>query len=377
MNNPEIFTLEERDENEDRKRELIELVASGEAVLMVGAGSSARIGYVTWEGLLDELENLANKCGANLDQRHKGNPSKYLAYAEDIKSHIRNKTGNLDRYHNLLYELFKSKSPSFDDFHRILVSLPFRGILTTNYDTVLEAALNDKDPTFGHDNALVIGSGPAIRVHEFLMAMNNDKRFPQRIAYLHGKFDIPESIILSIEDYHKVYGLRLPANQVHMNSEWTLHRKLLWTVLATRRVVFVGFSMEDPYFEEMLKIVSTDLWGWNKSIHFAVMGMSAGDAEDTEDSKDKAKRLKDKYGIATVFYEVFEDSHQRLEDLFVEIVGQCESRERSIENAQDLSGDSDPSEGEESESVSSGSTDILNWIKREGRRMLRRISDED
>ena len=72
MNNPEIFTPEERDENEERKRELIELVASGEAILIVGAGSSARVRYVTWEGLLDELENLANRCGEGLDQTQKG-----------------------------------------------------------------------------------------------------------------------------------------------------------------------------------------------------------------------------------------------------------------------------------------------------------------
>ena len=31
---------------------------------------------------------------------------------------------------------------AYDDFHKMLVSLlPVRGILTTNYDTVLEAAL--------------------------------------------------------------------------------------------------------------------------------------------------------------------------------------------------------------------------------------------
>ena len=40
---PEVFTPEERNENADRKRELIELVASGEAILIVGAGSSARL----------------------------------------------------------------------------------------------------------------------------------------------------------------------------------------------------------------------------------------------------------------------------------------------------------------------------------------------
>ncbi len=68
MNYPEIFTPEERDENEERKRELIDLVASGEALLIVGAGSSARVGYVTWDALISALENLANECGAGLNQ---------------------------------------------------------------------------------------------------------------------------------------------------------------------------------------------------------------------------------------------------------------------------------------------------------------------
>ena len=48
MNNQEIFTPEERDENTERKRELIELVASGEAILIVGAGSSVRVDYPDW-----------------------------------------------------------------------------------------------------------------------------------------------------------------------------------------------------------------------------------------------------------------------------------------------------------------------------------------
>ena len=43
INLPEVFTPEERNENADRKRELVEFVVSGEAVLMVGAGSSVRV----------------------------------------------------------------------------------------------------------------------------------------------------------------------------------------------------------------------------------------------------------------------------------------------------------------------------------------------
>ena len=320
MNNPEIFTPEERNENEERKRELIELVASGEAILIVGAGSSARVGYVTWNGLLAELEDLANRCGAGLDQTREGDA---LAYAEDIKSHIQNKTGDLGRYYASLRNLFSPKDPPFEDFHRKLVLLPFRGILTTNYDTVLEAALGDIEPRFAYDNWLVIDENSAGPVNEFLMAMNNDKRMTRRIAHLHGRFNLPSSIILSIEDYHRAYGLRIAGNHVQKDSEWTLYRKLLWAVSATRRVVFIGFSMKDPYFNKMLEIVSTDLWRWDKSIHFAIMSISSTNAEN---SKVRAEGFRREYGVDTVFYEDPDSSHQGLDRILDEIDEECRVR---------------------------------------------------
>lgn len=374
MNYPEIFTPEERDENEERKLELIELVASGEALLIVGAGSSARVGYVTWDGLMDELENLANRWGAGLDQTRKGDA---LAYAEDIKSHIQNKTGDLGRYYALLRNLFSPKDPPFENFHRKLVLLPFRGILTTNYDTVLEAALGDIEPGFAYDNWLVIDENSAGQVNEFLMAMNNDKRMTRRIAHLHGRFNIPSSIILSIEDYHRTYGLRIAANHVpdhaQKDFEWTLYRKLLWAVLATRRVVFIGFSMNDPYFNEMLKTVSADLWRWDKSIHFAIMSISPDNAES---SKSDSNILKREYGVSTVFYEDSDNSHQGLIDIISEIYVACGGEGQSTLMSEDLSRGESRSEGEEPEPTRR-SRDILDWLKQISQRMVRRIGDED
>ena len=388
MNNPEIFTPEEQDENEERKQELIDLVASGEAVLIVGAGSSARVGYVTWDGLMQKLEDLADQLDSGFETNEGKRREKPLEYAKDIKSHILDKTGDLGRYYALLDQLFKPKSPAYDEFHRLLVDLPFRGILTTNYDIVLEAALigkkdeavrEGKEIPLIDEVPLVIGPDAPRLIHEFLLARTNDPHIPQRIAHLHGIYRYRESIILSSDDYIRNYGLRVEQTSEDQRNEdrWTFHRKLLWAVLATRRVVFVGFSMEDPYLKKMLEIVSADLWGWDKSIHFAVMGISTEDAEDAKDSKDKAERLKNNYGIETVFYEVFKDSHQRLEDIFVEIAEQCEDWNRSVEETQDLSSDSERSEGEESKSISSGSRDISNWIKRTSRRMIRRMGNED
>ena len=326
MNSQEIFTSEERDENTERERELIELVASGEAILIVGAGSSIRVGYPDWPGLLKELEDLSNRLVDGFQPHEEKRANDPLIYAEVLKSCISGARGGLERYYALLEDLFSPKDPPYEDLHKRLVLLPFRGILTTNYDTVLEAALSEIEPSSAYDNSLIIDHDSAGRVREFLMAMNNDKRMTQRIAHLHGKFYPASSIILSIEDYERAYGLRLTANQGQRDSEWTLHRKLLWAVLATRRAIFIGFSMDDPYLNKMLDTVSTDLWGWDQSIHFAIMSISP---EDAEDLKDKAERLKSEYGVDTVFYEDFDNSHRGLDRIVAEISERCDVENQS------------------------------------------------
>ena len=130
MNNQKIFAPEEEKENNERKEELIELVRSGEAVLVVGAGSSKRVGYPDWSCLLKELEDFAGEynksCRSsekkvqddlekpgfwqklgffvrflNMRKSFKPNCEKRekdpLAYAEDIKSYICKQKGGLEK----------------------------------------------------------------------------------------------------------------------------------------------------------------------------------------------------------------------------------------------------------------------------------------
>ena len=314
MNNPKILTLEEQNENTKRKGELIKLVASKEAVLIVGAGSSRRVGYPDWRGLIEELKGLASELGDDFKPTEGKGEDDLLAYAEDIKSYIckhniHKDKKNLYIYYGLLDDLFSPADPPYTDFHRMLVSLPFRGILTTNYDTVLEAALGAVEQSTAYDNSLIISEDTAGQVDKFLSGIS-DRSIPRRIAHLHGRYDQPKNIILSSEDYQRAYE---PSD-----SELTLHQQLLWSVLATRRFVFIGFSMTDPYFNKMLETVSKDLWRSNKSTHYAIMGISS---ERTEYLK--AKELKRDYGIDTVFYEVFNDSHDRLDDIVTKIAKSC------------------------------------------------------
>ena len=232
---------------------------------------------------------------------------------------------------------------------------------------------------------MVIGSDPPRLIHEFLLARNNDPRIQQRIAHLHGTYRNSESIILSSKDYQKAYGLVAcediskskdhqkisgfelsSERQVEKNSEWTFHRKLLWAVLATRRVVFVGFSMNDPYLNKMLETVSEDLWGWGKSIHFAIMNISS---ESAGDSKTKAKKLKSDYGVSTVFYEVSSKSHQGLDDIITEIAKEC--------NVDIQSDNDDLPEDEQLIPVASTSQKGLDWLEKANQLMEKRISDEN
>ena len=378
MKTPEIFTPKERDENDRQKRELINLVASKETVLIVGSGSSVRVGYPDWVGLLEKLEGLAYECDNSFKRDKRKRKEDPLEYAKEIKSHICKKTGDLNRYYAFLSHLFKRKDPpdqQYDSFHKTLVSLPFRGIMTTNYDPVgLEAALGEIKPDHAYDNSLIIDRNgqSAERVHEFLRAMT-DNKIIRRIAHLHGKFYPADSIILDIEDYHEAYDVRLLQKNEEIQNEitWPLHRKLLWTVLATRSVIFVGFSMTDRYFEEMLKIVCADLWLWNKSVHFAIMSISP---ENTEISKVNTGKLKREYGINTVFYEDFDKSHRGLDHIIAEIAAQCNIEMQSAIALQEHSDDSEHLEDKKPEPVASGSQDISDWLEQANKNMEERIS---
>lgn len=387
MNNPEIFTPED----EERKRELIELVASGEAVLIAGSGSSARVDYVTWDGLLKRLEDLADQYGCDFEKDEEKRVKKPLEYAEDIKSHIKQMTGDLREYHALLYQLFELRnfSPDQFQFHKTLVTLPFKGILTTNYDVVLEQAIKVTRQLSAYEKSFTINRNTAGQVHRFFLAMNNPDELP--VAHLHGIYDDPTKIILSNEDYVEAYdrsavvketprlinylgSLIVPSflrfsffnshieNQVQRSTEWTLHRKLLWSVLATRRVVFIGFGMKDPYFKKMLETVAKDLWRGNKPVHFAIRGVSSKKCEVSK-AKKEAEKLKQDCGVETLFYKDTNGKHEGLVDIVNEIAEKCNIEIPSRVVSQDPSDDNNRSDDEQPK------TDDVDWLEQVNQRM--------
>jgi hypothetical protein len=340
-----LFDEQELRDNERRKKRFYALLHSGDGILMAGAGSSASI-YPDWQGFVNLLQQEAIKIDNSfipLDQAEN-----FLDFADRVKICI-----GQDQYYNLIFRSFKEGEKTHEKFHEALCRLVYnkklKGITTTNYDSVLEDAMNavTKEQVIP---ICIESNMEQARIVEYLMSLNSghDRR---GILHLHGYLDRKDSIILSKSEYEAKYGFKLlqPAKTIfeaiQQNAldeiefavilkdyglEWTIHRKLMWSLFATRRLIFIGFSLTDPYFLQMLDFVSKDLHTYGFDMHFLILRIK--NIEEKERAKVKAIELKERFGIETIFYEE-NDSNTGLENFVFEMEKQMDYdfvRQKSI-----------------------------------------------
>lgn len=320
----ETLIKEELAANIRRKESLIDFISSGDAILMAGAGCSGSL-YPAWPDFVASLE----KAAKSHDPAFSSDPTNFLEFADKVKECLGD-----DKYYAFIYKTFKPGATTHEHFHETLCHLPFKGITTTNYDTILESALNVIAPSANH--SLHFEGTTKAKIHEFLMSLNHNKNLPKRIAHLHGICGEDASIVLGGKEYMSKYGFDIiPHNDtlydkvkdgmlkkefqdalISYGYEWPLRRKLLWSLLATRRIVFMGFSMTDPYFKKMLEFVKEDLGTYYSESHFLVLRVTKSSYKR---SIDYSRRLKDDYGIETVFYFDGEDDYSGLSKFIAEL----------------------------------------------------------
>jgi hypothetical protein len=313
----QIFSPSELEENKQRKAQLFKLISSGDSILMVGAGSSASI-YPDWSSFIKLLEDESKGIDVNFTP-FDVNSEDFLCFADRAKVCL----GESSYYH-YIYNQYRPKLKTHERYHEILCSLyhnnKFKAITTTNYDIVLENALGSVTGN-GVDNSIWIDDGiePA-KIFEFLLSLNYSQ-VTKRILHIHGKYDIKPSIILSESEYKAKYGFSItkPVKSLYQSVKeglvseeefnsllnqhglvWTPHRKILWSLFATRRMVFIGFSMSDPYFQKMLDNVKEDLHTQEYSAHYLILRITLANKERVLAF---SKNVKKKYGLETVFFE--------------------------------------------------------------------------
>lgn len=339
MEEKETFTSEQLKENDLAIAELIDFIKSGDAILMAGAGCSGSL-FPAWGAFVDKLEEAA----VQVDPNFTSDKTKFLSFADKVKECLQS-----DRYYNLIFETFQPGEPPHLPFHEALCRLPFKAITTTNYDLVLEHAFTAVSGT--RIDSLHFEGTTKTKIHQFLRSLNFNKNLKKMIVHLHGTYDAEDSIVLGGKEYSSKYGFELDENEdtlldqlqtgelsedrlkellVKYGYEWPMRRKLLWSLLATRRIVFLGFSMSDPYFIKMLDFVKSDLSTYNSDSHFLILRVTPSQIPK---AVEQAARLKSEYGIRTVFFEDEDGKYPGMGNFISEIENAINGRQRPVAKA--------------------------------------------
>lgn len=303
-------------DNDKIKGELVALLLVKRAILMVGAGSSSIVGYPGWKALVIELRDHFYP-----DYPDPSEGIDLSDYAQKIKDKIF-EDNREDEYNQFLFEKFKpyEDKENCTTFHISLVNLGFCGIVTTNYDKVLEIALQTSSNSHGHSHncePLDLCENRPYSVFPFLRLLNPDTIHPH-ILHLHGYHRASETIILTSKDYLEKYGL-LDENEKRPERVLdTIHRKVIWALLTTHPLLFVGFSLTDPFFLDMITAVKMDFRLQHMCVHYAIMGYQ--DDEDLFRTNEKLQQL----DICPIFYKINvrsdgTEDHTGLSDLILDL----------------------------------------------------------
>lgn len=270
--------------NEHAFEELKKVLQSGKAIAFVGAGASAGL-YPLWGQLIQLLADqaVAEGLAQDSDREYWLNLGEKdaLQVASLIKKRFDEPT-----FLALIRETFGPRRTADDRFfsqtHELILRLPFRGLITTNYDSCLveaRAKLRQDVPHTGF--ATWKDQLTVYRWHTG--AIFEDGSLP--ILFAHGSHDREESIVLTIEDYQNAYG---PG----------LYRRTFDGLWGQCSLVFLGFGFSDPYLGFLSEKVTYELNAPTR--HIAFVGMDELDKY----SSDSRRLFQKKYGLKPIFYPV-------------------------------------------------------------------------
>ncbi|MDP9408622.1 MAG: SIR2 family protein [Actinomycetota bacterium] len=197
-------------------RRLADQARSGQLALFLGAGVSAGAGLPSWGALLRQLGEEAGMSGRELDGLGRLAP-------QDAASLLQDRLG-AERLGALVRGVFGPRRHSLA--HSLLANLPVLESVTTNYDPLFERAVE--------------AAGHPLRV----LPWEDAEPGVPWLLKLHGDAERPGEVVLTRDDY-----LRSGADRTALDA-------VVQSVLLTRHMLFVGFSLVDEHFVRVAHPVS-------------------------------------------------------------------------------------------------------------------------
>ena len=193
--------------------ELLDAFRSDSVVPFIGSGLSSAAGYPSWHTL---LQHLGNRFLA---------PQKLVFYNSldplQMGQYLYDDRGKGVILGTIRKKL--SRSIATSEIHRILVTLPVKAFITTNWDTLIE---DHYKHTFN--------SAPNVIVDDKDIALASDATMVMKI---HGDIGNSSSIVFAEDDYYDFLMQR------------PLMQRFLQVIIATSTILFIGYSFNDFDFK--------------------------------------------------------------------------------------------------------------------------------
>jgi tetratricopeptide (TPR) repeat protein len=249
--------------NEHAFERLRDLVQSGKAVSFVGAGASAGL-YPLWATLIKQLSEQALKRG-------RADTATRAAWLSSAKDHPDQAVRSIKQalgeaiYADILRKIFQSRSgidgKSYTPVQELLMRLPFRGHVTTNFDPGLLEARRELRPD---SQATGFGTWQDLDAVE---RWNNGEIFAEHscpILFAHGIYDRHNTVVLGSTEYRDAYYS-------------AGFRQLLLNLWRQAHLVFIGFSFSDNWVTFVANEVLAPAAQRTEPRHVALIGLREDD----------------------------------------------------------------------------------------------------
>lgn len=223
------------------------------AAIFAGSGLSRAAGFVDWKMLLASVAK-----SLNLDVEKETNLVALAQYFCNAR------LGSRGRINKLLLDKF-SRDAEITPNHRILARLPISTYWTTNYDKLIEKALEDA------------GKRPDVKYTVDQLALTVPHR--DAVVYkMHGDISEPAKAVLIKDDYEK-YHLTRQAFITALTGD-----------LVSRTFLFIGFSFNDPNIDYVLSRIRST-YDINLRTHYCfIKRLDANDHNDKDTLQYKCRQ---------------------------------------------------------------------------------------
>lgn len=257
-------------------RDLEKELAEENVAVFAGAGMSAGSGFVNWAEL---LRPIAEELGLDVDKEND-----LVALAQ---YHCNDNANNRSQLNQRLIDEFSHKSVETEN-HRILCRLPIRTYWTTNYDKIIENALEK--------------SGKVSDVKHTNEHLSTTKPKRDAVVYkMHGDVEHASQAVLTKDDYER-YHVKMDQYLANLKSD-----------LISKTFIFIGFSFTDPNLDYILSRVRV-AYENNQRRHYCFIRNIKKDQNEGETDFEYRKRkqnffIKDleRFNIKTIIVDEYEE----------------------------------------------------------------------